>query len=147
MSTDKLVCSSHGCFLLSTNMFYRYTVWGVVMVCLLLFAMSLLENIITRPIVQTSRESNVPGWLLLPIVGCFTAGIVLLFSPSSVISSSAESSTSNWVGVLYIICVSSTMKRGPCSVIVLVRPLSEPCYVVLRCDRIRFVNKLAHPLM
>ena len=58
-----------------------------------------------RDIVQTSRESNVPGWMLLPIIGCLTVGSIFLFSPSSVISGSSESTNSQWVGVLYIVGV------------------------------------------
>ena len=58
-----------------------------------------------RDIVQSSKESNVPCWMLLPITGCFFVGSVFLFSPSSAIAGNSESTNSQWVGVLYIVGV------------------------------------------
>jgi predicted PurR-regulated permease PerM len=51
-----------------------HLVWGIVLILLLILTMKLLEAIITRPIMQSSREANMPLWMLFPIIGCFSAG-------------------------------------------------------------------------
>ena len=53
--------------------------------------------------VQKSRESNVPGWLSLPTIGCSVVGAVFRYSPSSVLSAHSGSSYS-WIGTAYMAC-------------------------------------------
>ena len=69
-----------------------------------MLTISVLEGIITKPIVQQSREANVPAWLTLPIVGCSSIGAIFLFSPSSALGSVHTESNNAWIGVLYIVC-------------------------------------------
>lgn len=65
-----------------------------------MLAVNVLEGIITKPVVQSSRESNVPAWLTLPIVGSVTVGLTFLYGQSSVLS---VQSNIKWVGVLYMV--------------------------------------------
>lgn len=66
-------------------------------------AIGVLEGIITKPVVQSSRESNVPVWLSGPTIGCGTVGSILLFSPSSIVQQASKSGSS-WIGVVYLVC-------------------------------------------
>ena len=75
------------------------TVWGLVLMMLLVLAVNVLEGIVTKPVVQSSRESNVPAWLTLPTMGCFAMGLTLLYANSSVLSAQTEQS---WVGALFL---------------------------------------------
>uniref|UniRef100_A0A7S1YXR5 Uncharacterized protein n=1 Tax=Trieres chinensis TaxID=1514140 RepID=A0A7S1YXR5_TRICV len=77
-------------------------IWGVLLILLLFLALTLLEGIITAPIVQSSKETNIPAWLTLPIIGCLAGGSVLLFSPSSALSDGADSGVF-WVGLVYMV--------------------------------------------
>lgn len=61
----------------------------------------MLERLITAPIVQKSKERNVPLWLTLPTIGCLAMGSVLLFSPSSVLNQGSTVKV-YWIGVCYI---------------------------------------------
>lgn len=81
-------------------------VWGVLCALLLLLTTNILEQIITKPIVQTSRESNVPGWMSVPTIGCITTGSVFLFSPSSALVSGSSCVMTHglgWLGFLFFI--------------------------------------------
>lgn len=62
-----------------------------------------LERIISRPMVQKSRESNVPAWLSLPTIFCSVVGAVFRYSPSSVLSA-RSGSTYSWIGTAYMAC-------------------------------------------
>eukprot|EP00980_Cylindrotheca_fusiformis_P028344 scaffold22592_cov129-Cylindrotheca_fusiformis.AAC.30 len=89
-----------------TSMLTYYTILAAIG-CFLLFIMLLmvnsLERIITKPIVQKSRETNVPAWLLLPTVGNALAGWLFLFSPSSLLSSRSGAGAENsWIGSVYL---------------------------------------------
>jgi hypothetical protein len=46
----------------------------------------ILESIISRPLVQKSKETNIPRWLLLPTIVCGGAGLLYKFSSSSVLN-------------------------------------------------------------
>ena len=61
-----------------------------------------LYRIISKPIVQKSRETNVPAWLLLPTIGNAAVGAIFVFSPSSLLSaiSGAEGA---WIGIVYLV--------------------------------------------
>jgi uncharacterized membrane protein len=67
----------------------------------LLLAVNTLESIISKPLVQKSRESNVPAWLSLPIVGCILIGSLFAFSASSVLSTNTNSDAA-WIGPGYL---------------------------------------------
>ena len=80
--------------------FYLNAILGGALVVLLLLSLGLLEGIISAPIVQRSKETNIPLWLTLPIIGCFVSGFILLFSPQSLLSNESGSSI-YWIGVCY----------------------------------------------
>jgi hypothetical protein len=54
-------------------------IWACFLVVLMWCTLCILQAIITVPIVQRSKESNIPLWLTLPIVGCYTTGYFLGF--------------------------------------------------------------------
>lgn len=66
----------------------------------LLMTLNVLEGIITKPIVQSAREANIPLWLALPTITCTVLGAVLVFSPSSVVGGPGTS----WIGIFYFAC-------------------------------------------
>jgi hypothetical protein len=68
----------------------------------MLLVTNTLESIISKPLVQKSKESNVPFWLALPMIGCVVMGSVLAFSASSVLSTNSESEVS-WIGPVYLL--------------------------------------------
>ena len=80
--------------------FFIYTncIVGAVLIILLLLALHTLESIISAPIVQRSKESNISLWLTLPILGCFAGGAALLFTPKSLAAYDFS-----WIGVCYLI--------------------------------------------
>jgi hypothetical protein len=70
----------------------------------LLLVVNTLESIISRPLVQKSRESNVPAWFLLPTVGSLSIGTLYAFSNTSVLSTrSGGEQQASWIGPLYIV--------------------------------------------
>lgn len=79
---------------------YTNAIVGAVMIMLLLLALGLLEGIISAPIVQRSKESNISLWLILPILGCFCGGSALQFAPSSLISNDPGLV---WIGNCYLV--------------------------------------------
>ena len=56
-------------------------VWGLLLVTLMYVTLSVLQGIISLPIVQRSKESNIPLWLTFPVAGCFLIGVILLYGP------------------------------------------------------------------
>jgi hypothetical protein len=74
--------------------------WGCIFMFLLYLVISTLERIISKPIVQKSRETNLPGWLTFPTVATALVGAVFLFSPSSFLRQLEEQ---RWVGILYLL--------------------------------------------
>jgi len=76
-------------------------VWGLVLVVLLWLALTMLEGIITPPIVQSSKQANIPAWLTLPFLGCLAGGATLLFAPSSAVGNETGSEVF-WIGVAYM---------------------------------------------
>jgi hypothetical protein len=81
--------------------------WSSVLLGFMLLMVNSLAHIITKPIVQKSRESNVPAWLFLPTVTNAMVGVVLRFSPSSLLNeSSSAGHESSWIGIAYL-CVAS----------------------------------------
>lgn len=61
-----------------------------------------LERVLTKPIIEKSRERNIPMWLTLPILGCAAIGSILLFAPSSILNINTIS-TKSWPGLVYLI--------------------------------------------
>lgn len=86
--------------------FYLNAIIGGALVVLLLLSLGLLEGIISAPIVQRSKETNIPLWLTLPILGCLVSGVVLLFSPQSLLSNESGSSI-YWIGVCYFLSMAT----------------------------------------
>lgn len=76
---------------------------GIVVFLLLTLMVKVLEGVITKPIMQKSRERNIPLWLTLPMIGCAFTGAVLLFSPSSILKIDTDSLIKSWPGVMYLI--------------------------------------------
>lgn len=74
--------------------------WGCIFMFLMLLVINSLERIISKPIVQKSRETNVPGWLTFPTVATALVGTVFLFAPSSLLRTLKEH---KWVGLLYTV--------------------------------------------
>lgn len=74
--------------------------WSVVLMFVLILVLNSLERIISKPIVQKSRESNVPGWLTFPTIACALVGVVYFLSPSSALR---VLEAEQWVAFLYII--------------------------------------------
>lgn len=70
----------------------------------LLLAVHTLECIISKPLVQKSRENNVPGWLSLPCLGCLALGGFLTFaSQSSLSADNSNKESIAWlIGPLYL---------------------------------------------
>jgi uncharacterized membrane protein YidH (DUF202 family) len=64
-------------------------------------AVNVLEHIISKPLVQKSRESNVPAWMSLPIVCCVVYGLVFSFSESSVLNTRTQSE-GTFIGPLFL---------------------------------------------
>ena len=60
-----------------------------------------LEGIVSRPLVQKSRESNVPAWFALPIVGSFAIGVVYGYAESSGLNTQTETEAA-FIGPLYL---------------------------------------------
>lgn len=76
--------------------------WGCILLFLMLLMMNSLERIISKPIVQKSRETNVPAWLTLPTLGNGLVGSVLLYSQASLLSTDSGADY-EWIGVIYLI--------------------------------------------
>ena len=89
---------------MNVSMIAYYTslgTWGCLLLIIMLLMVNSLQRIISKPIVQKSRETNVPAWLLLPTVGNTLAGVLFLFSPSSLLSSRSGAGNS-WIGFIYL---------------------------------------------
>uniref|UniRef100_A0A7S2EB04 Uncharacterized protein n=2 Tax=Ditylum brightwellii TaxID=49249 RepID=A0A7S2EB04_9STRA len=80
-------------------------IWAILLILLLLMTMNVLQGIITPPIVQASKAANIPAWLTLPIAGCLSLGLGLIFSsPFTLTTPSDESIGSvNWLGTGYLV--------------------------------------------
>ena len=55
--------------------------WALILVALMFVTLSMLQGIISLPIVQRSKESNIPLWLTFPIAGSFLIGVIILYGP------------------------------------------------------------------
>jgi hypothetical protein len=75
---------------------------GCFLLLLMLLMVDSLESIISKPIVQKSRETNVPAWLLLPTVGTALVGAIFVFSPSSILSA-ISGTEGSWIGIVYLV--------------------------------------------
>ena len=62
--------------------FYRSLAsWGCIYMFIMLLIIKSLERIISKPMVQKSREVNVVSWLTFPVLCTALYGSVILFSP------------------------------------------------------------------
>jgi hypothetical protein len=79
-------------------------IWACFLVALLWCILCILQAIITVPIVQRSKESNIPLWLTLPIVGCYTTGYFLGFYLKAYKTNAFEHLDDiNWISLAYLI--------------------------------------------
>jgi len=80
-----------------------FTVNGIgalILAALMWVTLNVLQAIITLPIVQRSKESNIPLWLTFPIIGSYMIGYVLLFSETSI---DEELESIKWTGTTYMV--------------------------------------------
>jgi len=61
---------------------YSNLTFDILLVLLLLLGYWMLRSIISEPIVQRSKESNIPLWLTLPAAGCLMLGFLTIDSTS-----------------------------------------------------------------
>jgi hypothetical protein len=81
--------------------FYLSAIIGGILVILLFLSLGSLERIISAPIVQSSKETNIPLWLMFPIILFFATGTTRMFNSSSLVNSDNGSKSLNWMGVCY----------------------------------------------
>ena len=63
-----------------------------------------VEAVVTVPIVQRSKESNIPLWISTPAVGCCAIGYLLAFRESEYKATAiSELQDVYWIAVAYII--------------------------------------------
>ena len=88
-----------------SRVFYTsYGIWACFLLALMWCTLCVLQAIITVPIVQRSKESNIPLWLTLPIVGCFTVGYFLGFYLDAYKADALEYLEDiYWISVAYLI--------------------------------------------
>jgi hypothetical protein len=58
------------------------------------------------PLVQKSREAQIPSWLLLPAISCAIIGSIFSFSPISILNINKPTRTKGeaiWIGPMYIV--------------------------------------------
>lgn len=80
--------------------FSSFGVCGIISIMLLILTMNVLSGIISRPIIQRSREANLPSWLSFPILACFAIAMLLYlykFLPD-------QSTDARVLGVWYTVC-------------------------------------------
>lgn len=80
-----------------------FTVNGIgalILAALMWVTLNVLQAIITLPIVQRSKESNIPLWLTFPIIGSYMIGYVLLFSETSIDEVLEDF---KWMGITYMV--------------------------------------------
>mmetsp|Transcript_2879 Transcript_2879/g.5258 ORF Transcript_2879/g.5258 Transcript_2879/m.5258 type:complete len:751 (-) Transcript_2879:1131-3383(-) len=75
-------------------------IWALLLVVLMWVTLCVLQAIITLPIVQRSKESNIPLWLTSPIVGCYLVGYVLLYTRTSI---AEEYQDVYWIALVYLV--------------------------------------------
>jgi len=94
--------AQYECTVASYIFFTSNGVWALILVFLIWVTLSVLQAIISMPIVQRSKESNIPLWLTLPIVGCFGLGYILLYAPRSM-TVKQSSQDLYWIGLCYFV--------------------------------------------
>ena len=75
-------------------------IWALVLAMIMWVTLNVLQAVITLPIVQRSKESNIPLWLTFPIIGSYMIGYVLLFSETSI---DEVLDDIKWMGVTYMV--------------------------------------------
>lgn len=74
-------------------------IWALFLVALIWVMLCVLQAIITLPIVQRSKESNIPLWLTVPILGCVGAGYTLIFTRASI---DEQFQDAHWIGIVFL---------------------------------------------
>lgn len=108
-------------FLTSRTFFLANAIWALVLALIMWVTLCVLQAIITLPIVQRSKESNIPMWLIVPIVGSFAIGYLLNYSRSSVTEEIEE---------VYFMAIAYLVSAGLFSLAALVGFFLK-CYTVL----------------
>lgn len=67
----------------------------------IILTLDTLEYIVSKPLVQRSRETNIPGWLALPFIGCLIVGSILTFSTESTLNAKDQTNF-RWYGPLFM---------------------------------------------
>lgn len=75
-------------------------IWALILAVLMWVTLNVLQAIITLPIVQRSKESNIPLWLTFPIIGSYMIGYVLLFAETSIDEVLEDI---RWMGITYMV--------------------------------------------
>lgn len=75
-------------------------IWALLLALIMWVTLNVLQAVITIPIVQRSKESNIPLWLTFPIIGSYMIGYVLLFSSTSVDETLEDI---RWMGIAYMV--------------------------------------------
>jgi len=86
--------------IISGLIFTANGIWALMIVVLMWVTLCVLQAIITLPIVQRSKESNIPLWLMVPIIGCTMLGAFLLFDGTSV---AEEYKDFMWIAIAYLV--------------------------------------------
>ena len=116
-------------YIMLDRVFYTTNaIWALVLVVLLWVTLFLLQAIITLPIVQRSKESNIPLWLTFPMIGCYTIGSLLLFTETSVTSEVRD---------LHIIAIFYLVSGGAFTLAAFIGCYLK-CYTVLNGKQRRF---------
>ena len=75
-------------------------IWALILAVLMWVTLNVLQAIITLPIVQRSKESNIPLWLTFPVIGSYMIGYVFLFSEASIDEVLEDI---RWMGITYMV--------------------------------------------
>ncbi|KAL7537067.1 hypothetical protein ACHAWF_005649 [Thalassiosira exigua] len=75
-------------------------IWALLLVIIMWTTLCVLQAVITLPIVQRSKESNIPLWLTLPTAGCYFVGYLLHFAEGSV---TEEVQDMYWIALTYFV--------------------------------------------
>jgi hypothetical protein len=87
-------------FVVANYVFFTINaIWALLLAVIMWVTLNVLQAIITIPIVQRSKESNIPLWLAFPIIGSYMIGYVLLFSGTSILIIEDI----HWMGITYLV--------------------------------------------
>jgi hypothetical protein len=92
---------AQGKYVVSSQILYTSIgIWACCLALLLWLTLCILQAIITLPIVQRSKESNIPLWLTFPIIGSYTIGYLLFTSQAAV---TYQLQDVYWIALVYLL--------------------------------------------